>query len=686
MSSVRRTGAVAATFLMASGLLATACSDLDDGAGCFEGKCDSAEDVRSQLDGLDDAIAVWLRESDMTRDGKIDTDYMEVVEQVARVMGCGMDTMKTFIVSDDLVMGTPFPRLISTVCTNDETRAADFFIAASFDDPDSPDDVDVKNLEMFAWDTGRREYVFYATLPIEGEPDLVQMEVSPRRCTGCHLNSRSLDDDGMPMLPIMNELSSPWPHWSAEPDFPSHTFEVADRTRQAKNFKELTSGTRLGAAPMIEQFIRASVANRIIPNRLRTRRDPADVGQAMALLRPLFCDEQVNYVTEDHGSNVLPASAVVAGGIRDAYLAIRPSDWPWQWLNNNVMRFQTGSTAPLSMIPVRGNADVEYEKRLVAVRALTPEQILRIRALDWATPVFSKLRCGLWQDARARLRKDPPAIRPGMTNADLMPVLYDEIMTLDGQSLIGPAGKLAALESATGRAELVDALSSGALPTDCAGGLCEVDLMGFGNLLDAAVRASEASRSKLAAERDARLCVVDEDFPSRPAFQTSCRGTKDFDPLSSPAGGRFGLESSTGEPFFFQGVSRDVHLVPDGRPEGVTSTIVTTQGALNLPADFVTVRLAIQHRWRGDLAVEITTPNGLVVPVVAFPPDDSGDDVDQLFNVVVPVNMRSEGAWTLRVIDRAAGEQGFLEGWSIGVNAVAPTLEAPGARLPPGSF
>ena len=61
-----------------------------------------------------------------------------------------------------------------------------------------------------------------------------------RRCTQCHLNSRSLDDDGMPMLPIMNELSRPWPHWNAEPDFPSdmsgyHNWtELVDEIKQAE--------------------------------------------------------------------------------------------------------------------------------------------------------------------------------------------------------------------------------------------------------------------------------------------------------------------------------------------------------------------------------------------------------------------------------------------------------------------
>jgi subtilisin-like proprotein convertase family protein len=45
--------------------------------------------------------------------------------------------------------------------------------------------------------------------------------------------------------------------------------------------------------------------------------------------------------------------------------------------------------------------------------------------------------------------------------------------------------------------------------------------------------------------------------------------------------------------------------------------------------------------------------------------------------------MAAAGTWTLRVTDRAAGEQGFLLGWSIGINQEAPSLDLPGSRPPP---
>src|SRR5688500_2500339 len=145
------------------------------------GKCDSAADVRSQLDGLDDPVARWLLDSPMTTEGRLQTDYLTAAREIGLQMGCSLDTMRTFALSDDLVSAQPFPRLISTLCSDDDARASEFFIAASFADPDDPDDVDVTNLEMFAWDSTARRYRFYATLPVEGK-DEVQVEVEVRRC------------------------------------------------------------------------------------------------------------------------------------------------------------------------------------------------------------------------------------------------------------------------------------------------------------------------------------------------------------------------------------------------------------------------------------------------------------------------------------------------------------------------
>ncbi len=671
-------------------VIGAACA-VDGGGGAGEtctsgGKCDAADSVRSQLEDLDDPIARWLLESPMTEDGVLGTDYLTAVEKVAEQMSCSMESMRTFVLSDDLVAGVPFPRLISTVCSDDDTRASEFFIAASFADRANPDDVDLTNLEMFAWDKTALRYRFYATLPIEGR-DEVQVEVEVRRCTQCHLNGRSLDDDGMPMLPIMNELTRPWPHWNAEPDFPSHSFEVTDATRAAPGFSALTGGTRLASAALFEQIVRSAQSNRVIAARLRARRNPADVGQAMALLRPLYCDEQVNYATEDFASGVLPAAAVVTGGTRDMFLAVRPSDWPWQWLNADVVRFQDapGEGGRLAMVPVRGAADVEYEKRLVSLKALSAQQVLRIRALDWGTPVFSSIRCDLWKQARARLRAAPPDLSATPSNGDLLAVLYGEIMKVDKLSLLaGGAEQVVAVEDAAGMEKLRAALAAGTVSSgSCAGdGFCLVDLIGFGNLLDQRARAAEASggREALLVDRTRRLCVVQEEFAARPAFDRAA--CLDDDGGVGPASSKDPREFPGQETGSFAGVNPEVRLIPDGGTGGVTSAI-SAAGTGGAAVDQVNLRLAIAHGWRGDLTVTLRAPSGETREVVSFDTDDSSDDVDGLFLVGFEAPTAADGTWELTVVDSAGGEQGFLEGWSLGVHALAPSLDSPGARTAP---
>jgi len=676
----RETSPLVALVLVMTGAACAVDSGEQGGGTCTSsGKCDAPGSVRSELEDLDDPIARWLLASPMTDSGILRTDYLTAVEKVAEQMGCGMASMRTFVLSDDLVAGRPFPRLISTLCSDDDTRASEFFIAASFADDADPDDVNVTNLEMFAWDTTARRYRFYATLPIQGR-DEVQVEVEVRRCTQCHLNSRSLDDDGMPMLPIMNELTRPWPHWNAEPDFPSHTFELTDETKSAPNFSALTGGGRLASAALFEQIVRSGQSNRVIASRLRARRDPADVGQAMALLRPLFCDEQVNYATEDFSSGVMPASAVVTGGTRDMFLAVRPNDWPWQWLNADVIRFQEASGDRVAMLPVRGAADVEYEKRLVSVKALTPQQVLRIRALDWSTPVFSTIRCDLWKQARARLRSAPPDLSATPTNSELMALLYSEIMVLDKHSLLAGTGdQVVAVRDAAGLEELRAALAAGTVATgDCAAdGFCLVDLIGFGNLLDGRAKASEASggRAALLDDRERRLCVVQDDFAARPAFdRAACLGA-DSGPASSKDLPGQGVGS-------FAGANQEVRLIPDGGPGGVTSRISAT-GTEDDSVELVNLRLAIAHGWRGDLTVRLTAPSGETRDVVSFDPSDSSDDVDGIFLVVFDSPTAGDGEWQLTVVDSAAGEQGFLEAWSLGIHALAPSLDSPGSRTAP---
>ncbi|HLU65405.1 MAG TPA: hypothetical protein VKZ63_03990 [Kofleriaceae bacterium] len=525
------------------------CTTAGPGGSCGGGKCDSAGDFQSELDGRGDPIAEFLRGAEVDRDGVMEADYRTFLLGVAEVMGCTSESVMTFSLSDNLFMAEPFPRLISVACSDDDARASDFFIAASFRD-DATGDVDLRDVEMFAWDQAARTYRFYAFQPAESDPSKVAVEVEPKRCQQCHLTPSDLVPLGMPMTPIMNELDRPWTHWNAEPGFPSFQYDLPDGMESMPNFAEVM-GRHRGAASRLEEIIRRGGHPKVAQARLRTRRDPADLDQVMHLLRPLFCSEQVNYVSEDFHSGVLFSSAVVDPGLRNMFRAIRPSDWPWGWVNGDTMRIAAPTGETVTQIPVRGNADVTTEQQMVAVRALTPYQVLRVRALDWKRPVFSELRCGLWTGAVERFRTDPPSLAGLERNSDAMPVVFEAIMRLGGQPL-DPGQPELFIAAGDGGPEaasaLEQALADGTIDSATCGedgsGFCVVDVEQFGEMVHRHLRSFEEAadpRPALIEERDRRICEilapvepVDDRFEeppirfeNRPALPIECPGPAD---------------------------------------------------------------------------------------------------------------------------------------------------------------
>ena len=674
-------------------LVASACSaGGDDDPNCNSGKCDDAGDFRDQLAGRDDPIARFLATLSPDPDGLVSLTYNDVVEAVAKIQGCDATTWKAFIVSDPLVEGEPFPRVVTTVCANNAVKASEFFIAASFKDPDT-DDVDDVRLEMFAWDATARLYRFYAT---ERAGDKVEVEVEPDRCRECHLAptnlsaARSLDTDGrdittgqMRMTPIMNELTQPWSHWNSQVPmfntdampFPSHDFEVPQDVRLADNFIRL-GFERAAEAQRFEQIIREGHA-RVTGARARERRDKpgTDWRPAMNLLRPLFCEEQVQYATEDFESGLIQVTAVIPGGMREAFGQLRPSlepvDWPWGWLNNQDGRMRLArpeTRSAIFMMPIRGNADVDYENRVVAARALGPMDVIRVRALDWKHPVFSEFRCNLWKDAVARFEDNPPQLNADDRNSSRMRALFDATMEIGGIELLPvSADQVIALDVASEQSvtDMLEAVRTGALAdAQCTvgQGFCSIDVHQLGAILDAHVTGFEqdtadAVRSRLSELRDERLCHVLKFFRNAPHLPpVECQD----EPGPDPGAGSFAGENSAPA------------AIPDNDPGGVRSDI-SAAGSVGLNVNRVQVFVEIEHTWRGDLKITLTPPGGQDLDVVAFDPDDSQDDVSARFDITgVEAGLAGDGVWTLRVEDRAGADTGTLKRWSLGINEPAP--------------
>jgi len=94
----------------------------------------------------------------------------------------------------------------------------------------------------------------------------------------------------------------------------------------------------------------------------------------------------------------------------------------------------------------------------------------------------------------------------------------------------------------------------------------------------------------------------------------------------------------------------------------VESAISVSGRTGNAPAS-TPVTVDISHTWKGDLKVDLVAPDGSVY-VLSNYAGGSADDIKQTFNV----NLSSEalnGNWKLRVNDKASGDTGRINSWSI---------------------
>jgi len=94
----------------------------------------------------------------------------------------------------------------------------------------------------------------------------------------------------------------------------------------------------------------------------------------------------------------------------------------------------------------------------------------------------------------------------------------------------------------------------------------------------------------------------------------------------------------------------------------VTSTITVSGRTGNAPSN-TQVAVNIVHTYSGDLVVELLAPDGTVYALQSR----TGGSADNIVKTYT-VNLSSEltnGAWKLRVSDRASSDTGYINSWSI---------------------
>lgn len=103
----------------------------------------------------------------------------------------------------------------------------------------------------------------------------------------------------------------------------------------------------------------------------------------------------------------------------------------------------------------------------------------------------------------------------------------------------------------------------------------------------------------------------------------------------------------------------DVTIVDHGTVE---SAIAVFGRSGNAPSS-TPVTVDIRHSWKGDLKVDVVGPSGTLYNIHNYT-GSSTDNVQGTFNLNLS-NEPLNGIWRLRVNDRASGDTGYINSWSI---------------------
>ncbi len=491
--------------------LGTACVDDPPAMGdCGGAPCRVPTDkdrLLSELDGFEDPVAAFLRAT-ADEQAVVSDDFETVVEGIHGSLPCADPQRSTFVVLSNRELA---PKTVMAGCASEPTVASTAL--AILEPNETLDDVAADLLRFVGWDEAAGQYRRYQFAPHpQGGLGVV---VEPAFCAGCHA---AVPGDER-WAPIMNEMTNPWAQWNATPGFASFEFDEAlPEQAPGGTFERLSDEAYLDSASNLEPIIRAAI-DRVAASAVAEREQAANVGIAESLLRPVFCDDTVNFVSEVHDSGELLTSAAIDPAIR-RHIAALSVDWPWSWYADDSLRVEPprAPEQPLALIAVRAQLSIEAEAALVSRAVLEPTEVLRVRALDWMHPVNSAFRCGLFEDGVRRF--DPTA--QAANTATLVQELYDEVMRLRI-----PGGGLQNLRPGGGND--VIAIADATDPQTAADiAAVELDeyaqtLQQWGDTLEAYVDELQepAGRETLAALARTRACWARASFPTAPIIPGS---------------------------------------------------------------------------------------------------------------------------------------------------------------------
>jgi hypothetical protein len=306
------------------------------------------------------------------------------------------------------------PRAVITGCNTGNTsdpktmKNSYSLMTALISDEEEPgaaqgDTMSMKPLEVMAFDEKTGLYNFYVFEPAgAGKPGTVSRfwrdktgKVMTRQLVGgstaptdpkphtsdacfrCHV-------DG---APIMNELSEPWTNWiSPKKKLPTSTM--------AGTTKELVEAASL--ADQLEQIIRAGTNDYVAGLQakegwLNRTRDGLLPGGTAKLLEPLFCQDELNYLSADTSLGV-PLQVWFDPSVAAQASLTLPQP-------------PSGNAPTPFLFPIRATRDEAVERALVSRDYLTDGMAVAIRLLDDENDVFSTKRCGVFDAVKAEIVK-----------------------------------------------------------------------------------------------------------------------------------------------------------------------------------------------------------------------------------------------------------------------------------------